>query len=100
MALAGGVTIEIPHKRGYLYQPGEILSPDGHCRAFDHRAKGTIFGSGAGIVVLRRLSDALRDGDRVYAVIKGSAANNDGARQGGLPQPRLHRTAGAIVEAQ
>lgn len=63
MALAGGVTIELPHARGYLFEEGEILSPDGHCHAFDHRAQGTVFGSGAGCVVLRRASDAIRDGD-------------------------------------
>jgi acyl transferase domain-containing protein/thioesterase domain-containing protein len=99
MALAGGVTIEIPHKRGYLYQPGEILSPDGHCRAFDRRSEGTIFGSGAGIVVLRRLADALRDGDRVYAVIKGSAVNNDGARKAGYLAPSVDGQSAAVVEA-
>ena len=60
MALAGGVTIELPHRRGYIYQDGEILSPDGHCRPFDHRAAGTVFGSGVGAVVLRRLADAIR----------------------------------------
>ena len=65
MALAGGVTIELPHARGYLFTEGEILSPDGHCHAFDHRAQGTVFGSGAGCVVLRRAKDAIRDGDLV-----------------------------------
>src|SRR6266545_4291275 len=99
MALAGGVTIEIPHKRGYLYQPGEILSPDGHCRAFDYRAEGTIFGSGAGIVVLRRLRDAIEDGDAIYAVIKGSAVNNDGSGKVGYLAPSVDGQAGAIVEA-
>ncbi|MBC7179459.1 MAG: polyketide synthase, partial [Roseovarius sp.] len=71
MALAGGVTIELPQGRGYLYKEGEILSPDGECHAFDHRAQGTVFGSGAGVVVLRRLSDALADGDHIWGVIKG-----------------------------
>ncbi|MGB8812887.1 MAG: polyketide synthase, partial [Paracoccaceae bacterium] len=79
MALAGGVTIELPHARGYIFNEGEILSPDGHCHAFDHRAQGTVFGSGAGCVVLRRLKDAIRDGDHIWAVVKGSAVNNDGA---------------------
>ena len=78
MALAGGVTIELPHARGYIFQEGEILSPDGHCHAFDHRAQGTVFGSGAGVVVLRRLEDAIEDGDHIWAVIKGTAVNNDG----------------------
>ncbi|HEY2736300.1 MAG TPA: polyketide synthase, partial [Polyangiales bacterium] len=81
LALAGGVTIEIPHRQGYLYHEGEILSPDGHCRPFDHRAQGTVFGSGVGVVALRRLSDALADGDSIVAVIKGSAVNNDGSRK-------------------
>ncbi|MFN7670793.1 MAG: type I polyketide synthase [Planctomycetota bacterium] len=99
MALAGGVTIELPHQRGYMFHEGEILSPDGHCRAFDHRSRGTIFGSGAGVVVLRRLEDALADGDHVYAVIKGSAVNNDGARKVGYLAPSVDGQAAAIAEA-
>ncbi|MFY9343072.1 MAG: polyketide synthase, partial [Planctomycetota bacterium] len=99
MALAGGVTIELPHHRGYLYSDGEILSPDGHCRAFDHRSRGTIFGSGAGVVVLRRLADALRDRDHVWAVIKGSAVNNDGARKVGYLAPSVDGQAAVIAEA-
>ena len=83
MALAGGVTIELPQNRGDLYSENEILSPDGHCHAFDHRAQGTVFGSGAGVVVLRRLRDALEDGDHIHAVLKGSAVNNDGAAKAG-----------------
>jgi len=75
MALAGGVTIEIPHGLGYPYKEGEILSPDGHCRPFDHRSKGTIFGSGTGVIVLRRLEDAIEDGDHIHGVIIGSAVN-------------------------
>jgi acyl transferase domain-containing protein/acyl carrier protein len=99
MALAGGVTIELPHHRGYLYTEGEILSPDGHCRAFDHRSRGTIFGSGAGVVVLRRLEDALRDKDHIRAVIKGTAVNNDGARKVGYLAPSVDGQAAAIAEA-
>jgi len=99
MALAGGVTIEIPHGRGYVYQDGEILSPDGHCRAFDHRAAGTVFGSGAGVVVLRRLSDAIADGDQIRAVIKATAVNNDGASKAGYLAPSVTGQAKAIVEA-
>lgn len=99
MALAGGVTIELPHGVGYLYQEGEVLSPDGHCRAFDHRAAGTVFGSGVGVVVLRRLSDALRDGDPIRAVIKGSAVNNDGSSKAGYLAPSVTGQAEAIVEA-
>ncbi|NPC84603.1 amino acid adenylation domain-containing protein, partial [Pyxidicoccus fallax] len=77
VALAGAVKISLPQRTGYLFQEGMILSPDGHCRAFDARARGTVLGSGLGVVVLKRLSEALKDGDRVYAVIKGSALNND-----------------------
>ena len=99
MALAGGVTIELPHGHGYLYQEGEILSNDGHCRAFDRDAKGTVFGSGAGIVVLRRLEEALRDGDTVYAVVKASAVNNDGGRKVGYLAPSVDGQAEAVAEA-
>ena len=99
MALAGGVTIELPHRRGYLYQDGEILSPDGHCRAFDHRAAGTVFGSGTGVVVLRRLADAIADGDPIRAVIKATAINNDGASKAGYLAPSVTGQAEAIVEA-
>lgn len=100
MALAGGVTIELPHRRGYMYQDGEILSPDGHCRAFDHRAAGTVFGSGAGVVVLRRLADAIASGDPIRAVIKATAINNDGAAKAGYLAPSVTGQAEAIVEAQ
>jgi acyl transferase domain-containing protein/thioesterase domain-containing protein/acyl carrier protein len=99
MALAGGVTIEIPHGVGYHYKEGEVLSPDGHCRTFDHRSKGTVFGSGAGVVVLRRLKDALRDGDPIRAVIKGSAVNNDGSRKVGYLAPSVDGQAACISEA-
>lgn len=99
MALAGGVTIEQPHTVGYLYEEGEILSPDGHCRSFDHKAQGTVFGSGAGIVVLRRLEDALADGDTIHAVIRGSAVNNDGAGKVSYLAPSVDGQAKAIAEA-
>jgi len=99
MALAGGVTIELPHARGYLYTEGEILSPDGHCHAFDHRAQGTVFGSGAGCVVLRRAKDAIRDGDHIWAIIKGSAVNNDGAAKAGYLAPSVDGQARCIAEA-
>lgn len=99
MALAGGVTIELPHGRGYLYKENEILSPDGHCHAFDHRAQGTVFGSGAAVVVLRRLSDALADGDHIWAVIKGSAINNDGAAKAGYLAPSVEGQSQAVAEA-
>lgn len=99
MALAGGVTIEVPHALGYLYKEGEVLSPDGHCRPFDHRSKGTVFGSGTGVVVLRRLADALEDGDHIHAVIKGSAINNDGSSKVGYLAPSVEGQAAAVAEA-
>ena len=99
MALAGGSTIEFPHGRGYLYREGEILSRDGHCRSFDAESSGTVFSSGAGIVVLRRLEDALADGDTIHAVILGSAINNDGARKAGYLAPSVDGQAEAIAEA-
>ncbi|WP_279338349.1 type I polyketide synthase [Shimia abyssi] len=99
MALAGGVTIELPHGRGYVFEEGEILSPDGHCHAFDHRAQGTVFGSGAGVVVLRRLADAIADGDHIWAVIKGSAVNNDGSAKAGYLAPSVDGQAAAVADA-
>ncbi len=99
MALAGGVTIEMPHRHGYVYRESEILSPDGHCHAFDAKSKGTVFGSGAGVVVLRRLDDAVADGDHIHAVIKGSAINNDGALKVGYMAPSVDGQAQAIAEA-
>nr|VFJ72077.1 MAG: Acyl transferase domain-containing protein [Candidatus Kentron sp. FW] len=100
IALAGGVTIMVPHRTGYLYQDGMIFSPDGHCRAFDAGAEGIIPGSGAGIVVLKRLSEALADGDTIHAVIKGSAINNDGSDKVGFTAPSVTGQALAIAEAQ
>lgn len=99
LALAGGVTIEFPHGVGYHYHEGEVLSPDGHCRAFDHRSGGTVFGSGAGVVALRRLDDAIEDGDQIYAVIKGTAVNNDGALKVGYLAPSVDGQASCISEA-
>jgi acyl transferase domain-containing protein/acyl carrier protein len=87
MALAGGVSISVPRRAGYLYQEGGVLSADGHCRAFDARAGGTVGGNGVGIVVLKRLRDALAEGDWIRAVIKGSAINNDGASRVGYAAP-------------
>ena len=74
---------------GYLYQQGGMESPDGHCRTFDARAQGTLFGDGVGVVVLRRLADALADGDCIHAVIKGSAINNDGSLKVGYTAPSV-----------
>ncbi len=99
MALAGGVSISIPQKVGYMYQEGGILSPDGHCRAFDARARGTMFGQGLGIVVLKRLADALTDGDCIHAIIKGTAINNDGATKVGYTAPSVDGQAEVIGEA-
>jgi len=99
MALAGGSTIELPQGRGYLFKENEILSPDGHCHAFDHRAQGTVFGSGAGVVALRRLEDAIADGDHIWAVIKGSAVNNDGAAKAGYLAPSVDGQSQAVRKA-
>ena len=99
MALAGGVTIEMPHRQGYLYQEGEIVSSDGHCRSFDADSDGTIFGSGVGVVTLRRLADAIEDGDTIHAVIRGSAINNDGSGKVNYLAPSVDGQAGAIAEA-
>jgi acyl transferase domain-containing protein len=100
MALAGGVSIRLPQKSGYLYQEGGILSNDGHCRTFDAKAKGSVVGNGVGIIVLKRLEDALADGDRIDAVIKGSAINNDGAWKIGYTAPSIEGQANAIRAAQ
>jgi phthiocerol/phenolphthiocerol synthesis type-I polyketide synthase E len=89
MALAGGVTVSVPQRVGYRWVEGGVLSPDGRCRAFDARAGGTVGGEGAGLVVLKRLEDALADGDPVRAVIRGSAVNNDGARKIGFTAPSV-----------
>ena len=99
MALAGGVTIELPHGVGYHYKDGEILSPDGHCRSFDAESKGTIFGSGAGAVILRRLADAIADGDHIHCIIRGSAVNNDGSSKVGYLAPSVDGQAAAVSEA-
>ncbi len=89
MALAGGVSVRVPVQEGYLYKPGDQVSPDGRCRTFDARAEGTIFGDGVGLVVLKRLADALEDGDTIHAVIKSSAINNDGDLKVGYTAPSV-----------
>ncbi|HEU4962712.1 MAG TPA: beta-ketoacyl synthase N-terminal-like domain-containing protein [Bacilli bacterium] len=99
MALAGGVSVSFPHKRGYVYQKGMVLSPDGHCRAFDAKAEGTVEGTGAGVVLLKRLEEAIEDNDRIYAVIRGSAINNDGAEKVGYTAPSVDKQAAVISEA-
>ena len=99
MALAGGSTIELPHRVGYHFKEGEILSPDGHCRPFDHQSKGTVFGSGCGVIVLKRLQDALESGCHIHAVIKGTAVNNDGSGKVGYLAPSVDGQAAAVAEA-
>jgi natural product biosynthesis luciferase-like monooxygenase protein/amino acid adenylation domain-containing protein/non-ribosomal peptide synthase protein (TIGR01720 family) len=99
VALAGAVRIASPQRTGYLHQDGLIFSPDGHCRAFDHRAGGTVAGNGAGVVVLKLLADALRDGDHIHAVIKGSAINNDGQQKVGYTAPSIEGQTEVIADA-
>jgi len=100
MALAGGVTVALPQKRGYLSQEGAITSSDGHCRAFDADASGTVFSNGLGLVALRRLSDALEANDRIYAVIKGAALNNDGSAKVSFTAPSVEGHTQVIATAQ
>jgi len=100
MALAGGVSVRFPQKSGYLYQEGGINSPDGHCRAFDAKSQGTVIGNGVGIVVLKRLAEAVADGDFIHAVIKGSAINNDGSMKVGYTAPSVAGQAEVIASAQ
>jgi len=100
MMLAGGVAITFPQKRGYRYDEGSMGSADGSCRPFDARANGTVFGNGAGVVLLKRLDDATADGDHIYAVIKGFAVNNDGAGKVGFTAPSVDGQATVIASAQ
>ncbi|MES1244347.1 MAG: beta-ketoacyl synthase N-terminal-like domain-containing protein [Acidobacteriota bacterium] len=99
LALAGGVSISSPLRTGYLYQEGGVMSPDGRCRAFDAAASGAVEGNGCGVVALKRLADAVADGDRVYAVIRGSAVNNDGSGKVGFTAPSVEGQAEVISEA-
>lgn len=99
LALAGGISVKLPQHSGYFYENGGILSPDGHCRPFDSDAKGTLPGNGAGIVVLKRMSEAVRDGDRIRAVILGSAINNDGAGKVGYTAPSVNGQTAVIATA-
>jgi acyl transferase domain-containing protein/acyl carrier protein len=100
MAVAGGVSVTLPQKYGYLYKQGMIMSPDGHCRPFDARAGGTVFGNGAAAVVLKRIEDAIQHRDHIYAVIKGSAINNDGRLRAGYTAPGVEGQAAVIRTAQ
>lgn len=99
MALAGGVSIRVPSVWGHLYEEGGMESPDGHCRTFDAEAKGSMFGDGVGVVMLKRLTDALNDGDTIYAVIKGSAMNNDGSLKVSYTAPSVAGQAEVITTA-
>ncbi|MFB2772373.1 SDR family NAD(P)-dependent oxidoreductase [Pelatocladus sp. BLCC-F211] len=100
IALVGGVSVSASRKAGYIYKEGGIKSPDGHCRAFDAKAQGTVSGEGVGIVVLKRLEDTLNDGDLIHAVIKGSAINNDGSNKVSYTAPRIEGQAKVIKMAQ
>jgi phthiocerol/phenolphthiocerol synthesis type-I polyketide synthase E len=100
MALAGGASLRIPHRAGYWHEPGSMVSATGHCRPFDVRSDGTIFGSGVGVVVLKSLQDAIDDGDRIHAVIRGSALNNDGSTKMTYAAPNAAGQADVIAEAQ
>ena len=100
MALAGGVSISTEIEKGYLHQEGSILSRDGHCRSFDEKSTGTVGGEGVGIVVLKRLKDALNEGDHIYGIIKGSAVNNDGKRKVGYTAPSIEGQVDCIRMAQ
>lgn len=100
LALAGGVSIRANQVEGHLYQESGILSPDGHCRPFDAKAQGTVVGSGVGVVALKRLSEALENRDSIYAVIRGSAINNDGQLKAGFDAACLAGQAEVITEAQ
>lgn len=99
LALAGGVSISAPLRAGYLYQEGSVMSPDGRCRAFDASAGGSVEGNGCGVVVLKRLADALADGDPIYAVVRGSAINNDGSSKVGFTAPSVEGQAEVISES-
>ena len=99
MALAGAISVRVPHRAGYFCDGGGVVSPDGHVRAFDAKANGTVFGSGGGILVLKRLADAIAEGDNIHAVIKGSAVNNDGSEKAGYTTPSVNGQADVVVEA-
>ena len=100
MAIAGGVSVTVPQTRGYHFQEGDIGSPDGHTRSFDARAEGTVFSNGLALVVLKRVDEALADGDQIYGVIKGFAINNDGADRVSFAAPGVDGQAEVIALAQ
>jgi len=100
MALAGGASLTVPIRSGYLYQEGAMLSPDGHTRTFDAAASGTVFSDGVSMVLLKRLSDALADGDHVYAVLRGAAINNDGGARASFTAPSAVGQSTVVAMAQ
>lgn len=100
VAIAGGVAIQLPSQMGYLYQEGGMLSKTGCCFPFDARADGSVFSSGAGVVVLKRLEDAQKDCDTIYGVIRGWAVRNDGSKRAGYTTPGVEGQANVVVEAQ
>ena len=100
MALAGGVSVTFPQKRGYVHEEGSLVSGDGRCRPFDIAAGGTVFGDGVGIVVLKRADEAMRDGDHIHAIIRGYAVNNDGSTKVSYMAPSVDGQAEAIATAQ
>ncbi|HEU4591744.1 MAG TPA: amino acid adenylation domain-containing protein [Steroidobacteraceae bacterium] len=99
MALAGGASITCPPRSGYLYNEGSMLSPDGHTRTFDADAQGTVFSDGAAVVLLKRLEDAIADGNPVYAVIRGGAVNNDGGDKASFTAPSVEGQAAVVAAA-
>ncbi|WP_025688022.1 type I polyketide synthase [Paenibacillus zanthoxyli] len=100
MALAGGITVGPPERSGYMYEPGGIMSTDGHCRAFDEGSSGFVPGNGYGLVVLKRLEEALRDGDHIWSIIKGFAVNNDGSEKVSYTAPSVNAQSEVIAQAQ
>ena len=99
MALAGGVAVDVARRQGYYYHEGSVFSPDGHCRAFDADARGTVFGNGVAIVALKRLEDALANGDAIRAIVLGTAINNDGSLKVGFTAPSVNGQSQVIAEA-
>lgn len=99
IAIAGGVSVIYPKRSGYFYQEGMIVAPDGRCRSYDADASGTVFGDGIGLVALKRLEDAIADGDHIHAILKGSAVNNDGSNRIGYTAPGIDGQASVIKQA-
>ena len=100
VALAGGASVTFPQNSGHLHQTGSIFTPDGHCRPFDAKGAGTLFSDGAGVVVVKRLEEAVAAGDRVYAVVKGFGINNDGGEKASFSAPSINGQASAVAMAQ